>query len=385
MRTICVLTGTRAEYGLLKPTLKRIQSDESLTLQTIVTGTHLSPRHGETVSELQNDGIPVDERVRILMEGDGRVQMIKSLGLGVLGFSEALDRLDPDILLVLGDRVEVLAGAMTAAYMYIPVAHVHGGDAGAGVGIDDLARHAVTKFSHIHFPASDRSHERIRRLGEPEWRITTVGAPGLDAILAGDFADETELSPKYPVSANKNLLLVLFHPETMHPDAAGAQYRSLIEAIKPIDAEKIFIYPNADPGSEQIIEELESLQGEPSVHVFENIPRNEYLGLMSIADVMVGNSSSGIIEAPSLGLPFVEVGQRQTDRERGKNVISVGFEPGEIYDKVEKSLHDETVRARIESSHNPYDKGGCAENIVTRLKNVELGDAVLQKPLDYEI
>ncbi len=385
MRTVCVLTGTRAEYGLLKPSLKRIQNDNSLELQTIVTGTHLSPRHGNTVSELQNDGIPVDEQVQILMEGDGRIPMAKSIGLGVLGFSEALGKLSPDVLLLLGDRVEVLAGAMTAAYMYIPVAHIHGGDAATGVGIDDIARHAITKLSHIHFPASDKSYERIRRLGEPEWRIKTVGAPGLDAILTGDFADANELYSEYSISADDNLLLVLFHPETMNPDRAGSQYRTLISGIKSIDAEKIIIYPNADPGSDQIIEEIESLRGEPSFHIFKNIPRKKFLGLMSIADAMVGNSSSGIIEAPSLGLPFVEVGQRQTDRERGDNVMSVGFEPQEIYNQVRKCLDDPEFRARIESSDNPYDKGGCAENIVSRLKSVELDDTVLQKPLSYDV
>ena len=385
MRTVCVLTGTRADYGLLKPILKRIQSDNSLNLQTIVTGTHLSPRHGNTVSELQKDGIPVDERVQILMEGDNRISMTKSLGLGVLGFSEALEKLNPDILLLLGDRVEVLAGAVTAAYMYIPVAHIHGGDAGTGVGIDDIARHAITKFSHIHFPASDRSHERIRRMGEPEWRIKTVGAPGLDAILAGDLTEKTELYSKYPISADENLLLVLFHPETMKPDQAGSQYRTLIEGIKSIDAEKMIIYPNADPGSDQIIEVTESIRSEASFHIFENIPRKEYLGLMSIANVLIGNSSSGIIEAPSLGLPFVEVGQRQTKRERGENVVSVGFEPEAIYTQVQKCLYDDDFRARIESSDNPYDKGGCAENIVIRLKSVELDDTLLQKPLDYDV
>jgi UDP-N-acetylglucosamine 2-epimerase (non-hydrolysing)/GDP/UDP-N,N'-diacetylbacillosamine 2-epimerase (hydrolysing) len=365
--------------------MKRIQRDDSLELQTIVTGTHLSPRHGQTESELQKDDIPINKRVRMLFEGDGRIPMVKSLGVGMLGISEALDELNPDIVLLLGDRVEVLAGAITAAYMYIPVAHVHGGDAGTGVGIDDIARHAITKFSHIHFPASDKSRERIRRLGEQEWRITTVGAPGLDDILSGDFMDEQALYSNYPVSSEDNKIIVLFHPETMKPNRAGSQYRTLIDGLESIEAEKILIYPNADPGSEQIIQEIESLESEPSFHVFKNIPRSEYLGLMSIGDVMVGNSSSGIIEAPSLGLPFVEVGERQTKRERADNVISVKFNPEEIYRGVKKCLDNDAVRYRAESSDNPYDKGGCAEAIVSCLRSIKLDNSVLQKPLDYDL
>jgi UDP-N-acetylglucosamine 2-epimerase (non-hydrolysing)/GDP/UDP-N,N'-diacetylbacillosamine 2-epimerase (hydrolysing) len=389
-RTVTVVTGTRAEYGLLKSSMAEIERREGLELTVVATGMHLSHQHGNTVEEIRADGFEVTRTVDSLLESDTGRGMAKSLGLGISGVTEALHDIGPDVVLVLGDRNEAFAAGVAAAHLNVPVAHVHGGDSMAGATIDDSIRHALTKFAHVHFPATDQSAERILRLGEEEWRVTPVGAPGLDDVLAGEYDDPDETRTELGFDADQPLLLVVQHPVTTQPEQAGAQMRQTLDALGEFDAQIALIYPNADAGGKQMVEVIREYEeagenrfGGGDFKIFENLSRRRYLGLLDAADAMVGNSSSGIIEAPSFATPVVDVGPRQDGRERAENVESVPHETDAIREAIDAALHDEAVRRRAAECDSPYDEGGAATRIVDRLESLELDDRLLEKRLTY--
>lgn len=382
-RKVLVLTGTRAEYGLLKSPMREIQDHEKLSLLVVATGMHLSPRHGRTVQEIREDGFTVDREVLMQVDGDSGKAMAKSLGVGTMNLAEAFDSLEPDIVLVLGDRDEALAAALAAAHMNIPVAHIHGGDSMHGAVIDDSIRHAITKFSHIHFPASRLSAERIRKLGEEEDRIFVAGAPGLDDVLEHSFDDSDDVLDKYGLDPFRPLLLLVQHPVTTQPEQAGEQMAATLEAVEAFDTQVVVIYPNSDAGGEKIIEEIESREFSQPVKTFRSLPRNEYLALMDAADAMVGNSSSGIIEAPSFDLPAVDIGPRQEGRERTENVISVPHQTDAIRQGISRCLNDSEFLKRAESCSNPYDFGGAGKRIAERLSKISIDDSLRRKKLTY--
>ncbi|MBX0288254.1 UDP-N-acetylglucosamine 2-epimerase (hydrolyzing) [Halomicroarcula sp. F28] len=383
-RTVGVVTGTRAEYGLLRGAMKRIEAHDELTLQVVVTGMHLSERHGRTVTEIEDDGFDIDRRVHMQVDGDSGRAMAKSLGVGLSGMADALADLDPDIVLVLGDRGEALAGGVAAAHMNLPVAHIHGGDAMEGAIIDDSIRHALTKFAHVHFPVSEQSAERIEKLGEEPWRITTVGAPGLDEIREAAVTAPETLYETYGLDPGRPLLLTVQHPVTTAPERAGEQMRATLDALAARErAQVVVIYPNADAGGGRMIDAIESHDAADRFHAFESLPRADYLGLLDAADALVGNSSSGIIEAPSFGLPVVDVGPRQTGRQRADNTLSVPHETQAIEAAIERCLTDESFQARARNCENPYDYGGAAERIVSRLAEIDLTDRLIEKRLTY--
>lgn len=381
-RTILVLTGTRAEYGLLKSAMEVIEAHRDLALSVVATGMHLSPRHGMTVEEIREDGFTVDSEVLMQVDGDSGTAMAKSLGVGTMGLADAFESLDPDIVLLLGDRDEALAGALAGAHMNIPVAHIHGGDAMQGAVIDDSIRHAITKFAHLHFPASERSAERIRKLGEEEWRITVAGAPGLDDVLAGAYTGPEVVRAKYNIDRDEMLALVVQHPVTTQHEQAREQMAATLDAVEATTEQTVVIYPNSDAGGEQMIVEIESRSFGDDVWTFRSLPRREYLGVMAAADVMVGNSSSGIIEAPSFDLPVVDIGPRQEGRERAENTHSVAHNENEIRSAIQDCL-DESFREQAAASANPYDYGGAGERIAQRLADVAFDGALLRKRLTY--
>lgn len=385
-RVVAVITGTRAEYGLLQSSMEAIRETDNLELRTLATGMHLSPDHGNTVDEIRADGFEVTDTVHMLVAGDTGLSMAKSLGIGIGGLAEALQNVGPDLVLVLGDRDEALAGGLAAAHMNVPVAHVHGGDSMHGAIIDDSIRHALTKFAHLHFPVSAHSAERIRKLGEEDWRIETVGAPGLDAVLDGEYADPGEVISKHGLAdsdADEPLALVVQHPVTTVPEQAGDQMRATLEAVIDVGARPVVVYPNSDAGGRRMIAVIEEYAATGTVETFKSLPRAEYLGLMAAADVMVGNSSSGIIEAPSFDLPVVDVGPRQAGRERADNTLSVPHDRDEIAEAIERMLEDEVLRRRAAECDNPYDYGGAGNRVAQRLASVELGSDLLRKRLTY--
>jgi GDP/UDP-N,N'-diacetylbacillosamine 2-epimerase (hydrolysing) len=377
-RKIAVVTGTRADYGLLFWVLQKIHEDPELILQLVVTGMHLSPEFGLTVKEIEADGLPISERVEMLLSSDTEVGVSTSIGLGVMGFAKAFSRLQPDILVLLGDRFEVLAAATAAVVARIPIAHIHGGESSEGA-IDEAFRHAVTKMSHIHFPAVDLYARRIRQMGEDPEKIFTFGAPGLDHIYLTHLPERKELQKELGINLTKRIAVITYHPVTMEFSTARQHMTNLLAGIRGRDLTLVFTYANADTGGRvinQMIEEF--VKNEPQAYAFPSLGQRVYLGLLRIARVMIGNSSSGIIEAPSFKLPVVNIGDRQRGRVRAANVIDCGAEQPEISKALDQALSGE-FRESLRGLVNPYGEGQASSRIVSTLKQISLGEALLKK------
>jgi GDP/UDP-N,N'-diacetylbacillosamine 2-epimerase (hydrolysing) len=381
MRKIAVITGTRADYGILKSVLKEIEANKELQLSLIVSGMHLSSEFGYTVGEIEKDGFKIAAKIAALHREDTRASMAKSLGECLSWTAEALEKIDPHILLVLGDRGEMLASAVAATYMGIPIAHIHGGDVSGNV--DEPVRHTITKLAHIHFAATRESAKRIKRMGEEPWRIHVVGAPGLDPIQNGKVTELKEIAAKYRLDSSKPVLLVLQHSIVTEAEDAASQIRQTLEAIKELKFQTVLIYPNADAGSRRMIKVIKEYEKCQFLRTFKSISHEDYLGLMRLASVMVGNSSSGIIEAPSFGLPVVNIGTRQIGRQRAENVIDVGYDRDEIAKAVKKALFDQEFREKVKHCKNPYGDGKAGKRIVKVLSEIELGKKLLEKRMTY--
>jgi len=381
MRKIAVVTGTRAEYGTLYSVLRAIEAKQKLRLSLVVTGMHLSHEFGYTVKEIEKDGFKIDAKVDMLLSSDTLGAMAKSVGLGIVEMAQTWEQLKPDIILVLGDRVEPLAATIAGAYMNMPVAHIHGGDVCGN--IDDSARQAITKFAHIHFPATRKSAERIIKMGEDAWRVHLVGSPALDLILNKTLLPPEALAKQLGLDLSKPLILVVQHPITTQVDEAPKQMRETLEAIVDIGSPAIVVYPNSDAGGRRMIEVIIEFERYPFIKTFQNFPRREYLSLMKLASVMVGNSSSGIIDAPSFGLPVVNIGIRQEGRERGKNIIDVGHNKQEIIRAIKKASIDKEFLNEVKKCENPYGDGKSASRIAEILSSVEITPQLLQKKITY--
>ncbi|MFC1927489.1 UDP-N-acetylglucosamine 2-epimerase [Chloroflexota bacterium] len=381
-RKVAVLTGTRAEYGILYPVLKAIEQHPKLQLLLIATGMHLSREFGYTVEELEKDGFRIDAKVDMLLSDDTVAAMSKSIGIGIIGLSQTWEEMGPDMIVVLGDRVEPLAAAITGAYMNIPVAHIHGGDTGRG-GLDESARHAITKFAHIHFPATKKSAERIIGMGEDWWRVHTVGSPALDTILNEPLISPKTIAKKLSLDLSRPVILVVQHPVTTQVKEAPEQMKQTLQAIVGFQYPAIVIYPNSDAGGRRIIDVIKQYESYPFIRTFRSLPHREYLSLMRVASVMVGNSSSGIIDAPSFGLPVVNVGIRQEGRERGKNVIDVAHKKSEIARALKRALSDKKFLAEVKKCENPYGDGKAGPRIAEVLSQVAITPRLLQKKSAY--
>jgi len=381
-RKICVVTGTRAEYGILKPVMKAIKKSPTLELSVIVTGMHLAQQFGYTVREIEEDSFRIDAKVDMLLDGDTGTAMVKSIGNGIISIAQALDIIKPDIILILGDRIEPLAAAITGAYMNIPIAHIHGGDS-AKAGLDEYARHAITKLAHIHFPATEKSAERIIKMGEDPSNVFVVGAPGLDTILNEKLIEPTRLSETYNLNLSEPILLVVQHPVTTEVEDAPDQIRETLEAIVELKHQTVLIYPNADAGGRKMIEVIKKYEKYFFITTFKSIPHKEYISLMKIASVMIGNSSSGIIETSSFGLPVVNIGSRQEGRQRAENVIDVGYDKEEIKAAIKKALYDEDFKEEVKKCKNPYGDGKAGVKITDILSKIKIDKKLLQKRLTY--
>jgi len=381
MKKIAVVTGTRAEYGILVPVLRAIRANPQLDLALIVTGMHLSEEFGSTIKEIERDGFKIDAKVEMLHAKDTGGAMAKSIGKCVGEMADVLERMKPDILLLLGDRPEMLAGAVAASYMGIPIAHLHGGEVSGGV--DEPVRHAITKLAHIHFPATDKSAKRIIKMGEDPSRIFIVGGPSLDTILNEKLPKQAELARKYSLDLSKPILLVLQHPVVTEADEAAAQIKETLDAIVELERQAIVIYPNADAGGRRMIKVIKRYDKYPFIKSFKSIPYADYLGLMGVASVMVGNSSSGIIEAPSFHLPVINIGTRQRGRERSTNVIDAGHKKEEIIRSIDKALHDKKFRNKVKMCKNVYGDGKSSQRIVKVLSEIKVTPELLKKKITY--
>ena len=382
MRSVVVVTGTRAEFGILTPILVEIMRSKDLELHIIATGMHLSEVHGYTLKDIERSGFRVDEVVDMSPCDDSEASMAKALGKGIIGVTEAFERINPDIVLVLGDRSEAFAGAIAGAYTNRVVVHVHGGEVTKGC-IDESIRHAVTKLAHVHFPATRDGAERIIKLGERRANVHVVGAPALDVILNVAKSTPEEVAKELGLDLTKPIILAVQHPVTTQADEAADQMRVTLAALVALHEQTVLLYPNNDAGGIRMIKVIERSNFPPYIRTYPSLPQKQYLGLMATAAVMVGNSSSGIIEAPSFGLPFVNIGMRQEGRLRGDNVIDVPHDRDAIVEAVRKALHDKAFREKVSKRRNPWGDGKAAKRIVKLLSELEITEELLQKQITY--
>ncbi|MFX1421953.1 MAG: UDP-N-acetylglucosamine 2-epimerase [Promethearchaeota archaeon] len=379
-RKVCVITGTRAEYGLLKPVMNKIISSKSLTLQIIATGMHLLPEFGSTVEEIKNDGFKIDARVPIVVGGDDKLSMSMSIGLGIIAISQSLETLNPDLVVVLGDRFEIFAASIAAVYSGRVLAHLCGGDSPEG-GYDEYTRHSITKIAHLHFPMTEKSANRIIKMGENPKNVHVVGYTSLDTILNKELPNKIELSKKYNLTLDKPLVLVTHHPISTIPNEVQFEVQSILDVIVELQLNCLISFPNVDPGGKRILNVIKKFaESYPSlIQVYNTIPYEDYLGLMKIADVMVGNSSSGILEAPAFNLPFINVGKRQQGRERANNVIDVEATREDVKKGIEKALYDAKFLDEIRKGMNPFGDGRASERIVNILEKVKIDKELIKK------
>ena len=422
-RKIAVVTGTRAEYGLLKPVMRAIQAHDDLELQLLVTGAHLDTRFGHTVDFIEADGFTINERVTLSPTPDDGAGTARAIAEAIASMTPAFGRLQPDVALVLGDRSEILAATIAATYQNIPLAHIHGGDKTRG-GLDESVRHAITKFSHIHFPATKASAERIRRLGEHPEHIFVTGAPALDTILHiplptlaelelelapklnperelapepepepepapepepelnPELEPEPELAPAPNLPLSPDYILLVQHSVSTQPEQAAAQFQATLDAIRQTGRQTICIYPNTDAGGQEIIHLIEQEVQQPHFHAFKSLPHPTFLSLMRHCALMLGNSSSGIIESSSFHIPVINLGIRQEGRERAANVIDAPHETEAILQAM-KDCMSEDFQKMLPTIQNPYGDGQTGLRIANILANFDLQQSLLQKQITY--
>ena len=381
MRKIAVVTGSRAEYDLLYWIMRGIRDDSRLKLQLIVTGTHLSPEFGLTVKEIEKDGFRIAEKVDMGLFSDTEKAIADYMGKGLLGFSETYRRLKPDLIVLLGDRFEIFSAAAAAMPFRIPVAHIHGGEATEGL-IDEAMRHSITKMSHIHFTAAEKYAKRVVQMGERPERVFTFGAPGLDNIRNLRLMDREELVEALGLPRDKKIGIVTYHPVTLEKNKAGGLTPVSLSTLSAYrDVYWVFTLPNADTGGRVIVRMIKDFVGRHPARgrLFDSLGRVRYLSLLKYAALMVGNSSSGLIEAPSFGLPVVNLGDRQRGRLRGRNVIDVP-RPNKksLKQAIDKALSP-SFRDSLKDMRNPYGKGNASAKIVDKLKVMRLGEPLIKK------
>ncbi len=381
MRTIGAVTVGRSDYGIYRPVLRTIREDSGLELRLIVAGAHLSDEFGNSVDEITADGFDVSHRVDMLRSDDSPAGLVESMARGLAGFARVFAADRPDILLVLGDRFEMHAAALAAFPFKIPAAHIHGGELTEGA-IDDSLRHSITKFSHLHFVTTGEYAARVRQLGEESWRIIVSGAPALDEVRNIDLWSTEEIVRRFGETFREPPLLVTYHPVTLEYEDVEPQVENLLKALDRFDVPILFTAPNADTSGRIVRRMIESFvsRNERAVLV-ENLGATGYFSMMAYSRAMLGNSSSGIIEAASFGLPVVNVGNRQKGRVRAVNVIDVGYGVEAIADGVRQAL-DEEFRSNLTGLENPYGDGTAAGVIVDTLRKISIDRLIPKRFVD---
>lgn len=381
-RKICVVTTTRADYGLLYWLMKEIDGDPELELSVIATGMHLSYEFGMTVNTIENDGFRVDRRVEMLLSSDSARAIVKSMGVEMISLADALSGIEPDIVVLLGDRFEIVPVALAAVVLRIPVAHIHGGETSQGA-IDEAFRHAVTKMANVHFPTTEIYRNRILQMGEAPELTFNFGAPGLDSIYRLPLLSRSELEESLQFSLEGSVALVTYHPVTTESGTAQLQVDNLLRAIEEAGIRAIFTKANADAEGSIINGRLASFCRDNTgrFRLFDSLGQTRYLSCMKNLDLMLGNSSSGLIEAPSFGMPVVNIGERQRGRMRAANVIDVGNSIEEISGGIACAL-SEDFRKSVENMENPYDRfrdGKASWRMKEQLKSIQLSDRLFRK------
>lgn len=378
-RRICVITGSRAEYGLLRWVMQGIADDDALTLQVVATAMHLAPEFGLTWREIEADGFVIDRKVEMLLSSDTAVGVAKSMGVGLIGFADVLHELAPELVVVLGDRYETLAAVAAALVARIPVAHLHGGERTEGA-FDESLRHAITKMSHLHFVAADEYRRRVIQLGENPAHVFDVGGLGIDNIKMLDLLDREALEASLDFRFGEKNLLVTFHPATLDAQSAPEQMRELFAALDALDdTHLIFTLPNADTSGRELIAMIESWVAErPHARAYPSLGQLRYLSCVAQMDGVVGNSSSGLLEVPSFHKGTVNIGDRQRGRLKAASVIDCAPRRAAIGAAIER-LYSPAFQATLAAVHNPYGDGGASARIVEVLRDHPL-DGLTVKP-----
>jgi GDP/UDP-N,N'-diacetylbacillosamine 2-epimerase (hydrolysing) len=384
-RKICVITGTRAEYGLMRWVMQGIKDDPELTLQIIATGMHLSPEFGLTYREIEKDGFQIDRKVEMLTSSDTSVGIAKSMGLGLIGFADALNELQPDLIVVLGDRFEIFAAVAAALVARIPVAHLHGGETTEGA-FDEALRHSITKMSHLHFVAAQEYCQRVIQLGEHPDRVFLVGGLGIDAIKRTALLDREALEASLDFRLGAKNLLITFHPVTLESQSSAQQMAELLAALGQLgnDTHLIFTMPNADNGSRELARMIEDFVASHSnARAYASLGQLRYLSCMQQADGVIGNSSSGLAEAPSLATGTVNIGDRQRGRLKAQSVIDCLPQRQSILDAINR-LYTADFRQSLQTMVSPYGDGGASQKIVQVLQGHPLNDILKKSFYDLD-
>jgi UDP-hydrolysing UDP-N-acetyl-D-glucosamine 2-epimerase len=376
-RRIGVITTSRADYSHLYWPLRELAARPDIELGLFVLGPHLSPTFGATVAEIERDGFPIQARIECLLSSDTDTGMAKTIGVAMLGLADALTAWRPDILLLIADRYEMLAPACTALALRIPIAHIEGGEISQGA-IDDAVRNALTKLAHLHFTSTETARRRVIAMGEEPWRVHHAGAPSLDHLLRSPLIDRPTLESRIGIALTPPCVLAAWHPVTILHNT-NAEADALFESLAGFAGQLIFVYPNTDAGSHALIERTHSLAASrPDTHIFINLDAVTYWSLLAQVDAMIGNSSSGIMEAASLALPVVNIGIRQQGRERGRNIIDVPAETGAIQNALKQALGGE-FRSGLAGMANPYGTGDASRTIARVLAETPLDNLLIKE------
>lgn len=382
-RKICIITGTRADYGLLRWVMQGVKDEDDLSLQIIATGMHLSPEFGLTYKAIEADGFEIAHKVEMLTSSDTPGGIAKSMGLGMIGFADALKELNPDLMVVLGDRFEIFAAVATALVARIPVAHLHGGETTEGA-FDEAFRHSITKMSHFHFVAADEYKRRVIQLGEKPEHVFLVGGLGVDNIKRLKLLDRKSLEADLGFKFGKKNLLITFHPVTLENSSAASQMEALLAALAQLkDTKLIFTMPNADTDGRTLIKMVKQFASQhANAHAFTSLGQLGYLSCIAQVDGVVGNSSSGLVEVPSFKKGTINIGERQRGRLQASSVINCHPTQESIVDAI-KILYSPTFQVDLSQVHNPYGEGGASEKVVDKLKSVDIENII--KKVFYDL
>lgn len=380
-RKIVVIGSSRATYGYKRKLLKEMHKSKKIDLKLVVTGMHLMKKYGYSINEIIKDKIPITQKIIMFKENDSNASFVESLGIEIQKLSKCYKSLKPDIVLVTGDRAEMFAATLAAVYMNIPVAHIQSGDVSGH--IDGSVRHAITKLAHIHFPSCEDSANRVLRMGEEKWRVFNVGAPQLDELIHEKKYTKPELFKKLGIKRDKKIMLIIQHPVLIEREESAKQIIETLEAIKKFDLYKIIIYPNVDSGSTKIIKTINSLRKKSDFQIFENLERKMYLSLLKYSTVLVGNSSSGILEAASFKVPVINIGNRQRGRLQAENVINSNHSRKLIIQSIKKALNDKNFLRIVSKCKNPYGDGKSSKRILKILETVNLDNKLMDKKIVY--
>jgi GDP/UDP-N,N'-diacetylbacillosamine 2-epimerase (hydrolysing) len=386
MKRIGIMTGTRAEYGLLKSLMQEINKDNDLELYLIVSGMHLSPEFGMTYKEIEEDGFEINAKVEMLLSSDSPAGISKSIGLGVIGFADEFQRADLDMLILLGDRYEALSAAISAMVMRIPIAHLHGGELTEGA-IDEGIRHSITKMSYLHFTSTEEYRRRVIQLGENPERVFCVGAIGVENIKKINLMTKEELERSIHFEIDENTVIVTYHPVTLENNTVEEQFLNLLEVLdRNPKIRMIFTKANADTNGRIVNELIDKYAAQNSERAcaFMSLGQKRYLSALKYCRIVIGNSSSGIIEAPSFGKPIINIGDRQKGRICADSVINCGYTQQEIQRAMETALTEE-FENKARNCRNPYEKENTAANIISVIKDYLLNDKIKLKKGFYDI